>query len=265
MNSSRIRLLCLGVALVWAFTATVQKAHAQSTSTPWQRLTQSQLTAVWWQWALSLQVSDSALFDDAGTKAFIGQPYSDLLFLCGTITITQLANGNVLGEVTRSITVEQGTAFFFPLLNTEFDNVCGTPHLGVGMSPCPPAVNVLSIPELRAMAAAQQDFATLLHATLTPTDSLFQATGPSVNVSYARLLSPPFSFALPATDNLYQFFGVNISGRVAPAVSDGYWSFLQGTLAPGYYTLQFGGTLPLDTEGHTFTQAITYHIRVTTP
>src|SRR5437660_2597558 len=83
--------------------------------------------------------------------------------------------------------VKQGTAFFFPLLNSEADNVCRTPHLGRNCLTLEPFPQVLSVPKLRAVAADQQDRATGLHATLTPTNSLFEATGSPVNVGYARL------------------------------------------------------------------------------
>jgi len=52
-------------------------------------LTLSQLTAVWWQWVLSIPVSDSPLVDETGAHAYSGQPYADLLFLCGTFTIQE--------------------------------------------------------------------------------------------------------------------------------------------------------------------------------
>src|SRR5215467_2619974 len=44
--------------------------------------------------------------------------------------VTEQQNGDVLGQVTRSITLKPGTALFFPLLNSEFDNTCGRPNLG---------------------------------------------------------------------------------------------------------------------------------------
>jgi hypothetical protein len=244
------------VALVWALSSPVQQAGAETTQTPWQNLTQSQLTAVWWQWAFSVPVSVSPLFDDTGVKAYNGQPYSDLLFLGGTFTVTELQNGTVIGEVTRSISVKQGTAFFFPLLNSEADNVAGgVPHLA-GTA----GAGVLSISELRALAASLVVGSTGLNSTLTPTDAKFKkATGPTQGLAYPRLQSPTFSFTLPATDNLYQYFGVNVSGTVSPAVADGYYSFISGTLAPGYYLLQFGGTSP----SGSFIEAITYQITVT--
>ena len=250
-------------AVIWVFAPLSQMAYAGSTRTPWQNLTQSQLTAVWWQWALSIPVSDNPLFDATGAKAYSGQPYSDLLFLGGTFIQTQLTNGNVVGKVTRSISVKQGTAFFFPLVNTEVDNVCGTPHLGGNCFKVLPFPRPLGVPKLRTVAAAQEDPATGLSATLTPTDSGFKPTGPTGNVGYARLPSPPFSFTLPAIDNVDQFFGITVSGTVAPVVADGYYSFIPGTLAPGYYLLQFGGILPINNNMNTFTEIITYDITIT--
>jgi hypothetical protein len=181
----------LAVALVWVFAPLSQKAQAVSTHTPWQNMTQSQLTAVWWKWVLSIHVKGSPLFDDTGANAFSGQPYSDLLFLGGTFTITQLQNGDQVGKVTRSISVKQGTAFFFPLLNSEADNVCGRPHLGGNCFQVMQFPHSFGVPKLRAMVAALQDPATGLHSTLTPTDKQFKPTGPTDNVGYARLQSPP--------------------------------------------------------------------------
>jgi hypothetical protein len=206
------------VTLVWAFAPPAQKANAQTTLTPWQHLTLSQLTAVWWQWVLSIPEPTSPLVDETGANAYSGQPYADLLFLCGTFTIQELQNGDLLGEVTRSISVKQGTALFFPLLNTQGDNVCYAPHLGGNCFTLDPFPQVRNVPELQALAAEQMDPATGLHTMLTPTD------GPPVTVSHARLQPSPFSYTLPATDNLYQASGINVSGRVAPAVADGYWS-----------------------------------------
>lgn len=247
------------VALVWAFSPPVQQGRAATTKTPWRHLTASELSAVWWQWVYSVPVTDSPVFDDTGDDAYNGQPYADLLFLGGTYSNT-VQDGNVLGEVTRSISAKQGTTFFFPLINTEWDHVGVTPHLG-GTTP---VKGVLAIPELRAGAAASVDGTFGLYATLTPSDKNFEeATGPSQDLGYSRLQSPVFQFKLPATDNLYQLFGFDISGTVAPAVGDGFYSSIPGTLAPGYYVLEFGGEIVINDAGNTFTEAITYHITVT--
>jgi hypothetical protein len=76
-------------------------------------------------------LESQCLLARSSTTAFKNQPYADLFFLCGTLTLTQTQNGDVVGEVTRFLTVKQSTAFFFPPLNSELDNVCnGPPHLG---------------------------------------------------------------------------------------------------------------------------------------
>ena len=270
MTSRKISLLCLGVVLMWAFASPAQQAHAQSTRPlpPWQNLTQAQLTAVWWQWVLGIPLSVNPLVDTSGAHAFEEQPYSDLLFLCGTLIVNGLPSGDVEGKVTRSIRVKEGTALFFPLLNTEADNVCGIPHLGENdpsnSDSCLAAqlsTHGLGIPQLRAIAAAQMDSATDLKA------KLINPIGSSIDVSHNRLQSPIFSYTLPpAPNNMLDFFGIhNVSGRVSPVVSDGHWSFVPGLMVPGFYTLQFGGSVPFignDNNPHTFTEVITYEITV---
>ncbi len=257
--------LGLSLAASLAFAPLPQEARAASTQTPWQNLTQSQLTAVWWQWALSIAVSVHPLFDATGANASVGQPYSDLLFLGGTFTVTTSGSGDVLGEVTRTISVKQGTALFFPLVNTEFDNVCSRPNLGGNCFGANKFPNNLGVPALRAAAAATVDPASGLFAQLTPCSgaACTTFTGPPTSVPFARLQSPPFRYILPATDNVDQFFGVNVSGTVAPTVADGYYSLILGTLAQGYYQLQFGGVLPINNGANTFTEKITYDITVT--
>jgi hypothetical protein len=243
----------VAVAFVCGFSPAVQKANAQTTNTPWQHLTLSQLSAVWWQWAFSIPVSSSPLFDPTGAQAFRGQPYSDLLFLGGTFTVNQLQNGNVLGQVTRSITVKRGTALFFPLLNSEFDNVCGRPNLGGNCSGAHPSS--FGVPQLQALVTAATDAVTSVNSTIK------ESQGPIQNLGTPRLQAPPFQFSLPPVDNLYQFFGINVSGTVAPAVADGYFSFVPG-LATGNYVLRFGGS-QVNPNGTTFTEDITYSITVT--
>jgi len=249
-------------AVTLVFSAFVQDIQAASTQTPWRNLTLSKLTAVWWQWAFSIPVTISPLFDSTGINAHSLQPYSDLLFLSGTVTVTQTQNGDVIGQVTRSITVQQGTSLFFPVINSEWDNVCNKPHLGGNCFGVQPFPIVLGVPQLKVLASDPLKSVTALQSTLTPTNSSFNPIGPAENLGTPRLQSPPFSFTLPATHNLYQSFGFDVSGTIAPAVSDGYYSFVRG-LAPGYYVLRFGGSYTTNSQGNTFTEDITYQITVT--
>jgi len=254
------------VTLLTIFTSLFQTASAQSTKTPWQNLTPSKLTAVWWQWVMSVPVTNSPLYDETGSNAYNGQPYSNLLFLAGTFSVSELQGGDILGKVTRSISVKQGTAFFFPLINGEQDNVCLRTNLGGNCFGLDKFPSNLGVPKLQARVAGVVDTTTGLYARLTPTNETFNATGSTQNIISHRLQSPPFSFRLPATDNLYQYSGVDVSGTVAPAVADGYYSFVPGILAPGYYKLESGGSFPItDAQGnpHTFSEEITYNITVT--
>jgi hypothetical protein len=248
-------LVALAVALVAVLAPLSQKARA-ATQTPRQHLPASNLTAVWWQWAFSVSVSENALFDEKGDDAFNGQPCSDRLFLGGTFVTSGTP---AIGRVTRSISVKRGTALFFPLLNSEADNVLVVPHLMGQAGGC--SGGACSIPQLRIIAASLVDGAKELHSTLTPTDpSCKKTTGPTQTFDHPRLQSPAFSLTLPATDNLYQFFGVNVSGKIAPAVADGNYSLVPGTnLTPGHYLLQFGGS----NANGTFIEVITYQITVT--
>ena len=243
--------MALLTALVVALGGSFAPARAASTQTPWQNLTPSKLTAVWWQWVFSVPVTSSPLYDETGDNAYSRQPYSNLLFLAGTFSIQQLEDGDLKGEVTRSITVKQGIAFFFPLINTEWDNICGRPNLGGNCfgPPYPKFPHNLGVPKLQALAAAAPDNTTGLYANLTPTNETFDAPGASQDILYPRLQSPPFSYKLPATDNLYQYSNIDVSGTVSPAVADGYYSFVPGTLAPGYYKLEFGGSFPIIDQG----------------
>jgi len=78
--------------------------------------------------------------------------------------------------------------------------------------------------------------------------------------------SPVFTYKLPGTDNVLQFQGYDISGTIAPAVSDGYWSLATADKlkAGQHYLLQFGGQLQLNPTA-TFREIITYRITVTAP
>jgi hypothetical protein len=179
------------------------------------------------------------------------------------LLVARQQTGDVEGMVTRKIDVKQGTAIFLPLLNNEWDNVGFAPGNHLKGTPG----GALSIPEMYDLAAGTLDQATGLVARITPANADFsEPTGETVLLGYERLLSPVFSYKLPKTKNIYQFNGFNVSGAIAPAVADGYWSFIPGDALPaGNYVLEFGGSEPFvgaDGLTHTFTEAITYHITV---
>jgi hypothetical protein len=262
-----IRPLSWAMALLVAVLTVITPPLSQKTyaATGWQKLTEAELTVIWWQWLYSIPASQSPAIDDTGANAYSAQPYSDLLFLAGTLSSIMI-NGDVVGTATRSISVKDGTALFFPLLNVETDNVCARPNLGGNCFDMLKFPNNLGAPQLQALATALMDPASGLFATLTPTDQNFNQNGTPIPVVYTRLQSPhPFPYKLPAKDNLYQP-GINVSGTVAPAAGDGYYALIPlGTLTldQGYYTLKFGGKVPLNSVPNYFILDITYDITVT--
>jgi hypothetical protein len=195
--------------------------------------TESVLTAKFSEWLYSIPVSQNPSFDETGEFAAIGQPYkgAKVFFLCGVT--------NVSGTATRTITVPQGTAFFFPIVAIEWDNI------GI---PASDRAHYLTVPELRDFVETAMDGVTDIHVTLD---------GNSLLDLVDRVQSPPFAYHLPAEDNIYQFFGADFTGTVAPAVSDGFWVYLT-PLSKGKHKLHFGASVP-DVG---FTLDITYYITV---
>lgn len=198
------------------------------------------LAVDWWKWAFSFPVSINPLFDETGAQAYLGNQ-GNVFFLAGVI--------NVSGTATRTITVPAGKPLFFPVLNVETDNVgVRPPYLG---GPFTPPAMPKTVPELYAEADGFIMATSELHATVDGC--------PIPNLSSYRATSAPFNFRLPANDNIVQFFGINISGTVAPVVTDGFWLLL-APLPIGEHIINFGGTFgnPIN-----FTLNITYHITVT--
>jgi len=213
----------LAVGLIF-FAGSAPQARADREPTP------AQLTAAWWQWILSIPAEDNPGFDDTGTNAMVNQPFAgkELVFLCGSF---------VSSDATRAIRVPAGTSLFFPVVNAENDEIFYD--------------RPVSVRRLRADAAATIDGTEDRHAELNGTA-----------LTQVRLESPVFRYKLPAEGNIYQALGVDVSGTIAPAVSDGYWCYTQ-PLPAGEYTLTFGATFPSPTPAQPpFTFNITYLITV---
>jgi hypothetical protein len=187
------------------------------------------LTAEWWQWLFKQPVSTNPWFDETGERAANGQengsgPAGKYFFLCGVV--------NVSGTAERTITVPAGKALFFGVLNSEWDTG------GVGAS--------LKVPELRALAAADIATVTDIYACLD-----------GKPLELLRIQSPIFSYWVPPTDNVLQFFGAEVTGTVKQAYTDGYWVYHAPLPPGGPYLLTFGGA-----AFGGYTEAIIYHITV---
>jgi hypothetical protein len=197
------------------------------------------LSATWWQWVFSQPVASNPAFDKTGAMAANGQPVNtDVYFLAGLIT----QNGGLTTSVERSIQLPQGKQLFFPLLNFEADNVGASPPY--------------SVTQLRGLAAYGVTQVTSLYVKI---DGVEQR-----DLAVYRTISPVFAFMLPSKDNLYQFFGVDITGDVPIAVGDGFYVLLS-PLPIGGHLVEFGGTSKaLDSGGQpaTFSLDVKYHINV---
>jgi hypothetical protein len=232
LGTSRSRRICVAIVAVALGIMAQGPAPAQNNGKQQDGQGKyAELTAEWWQWVYRQPVSTNPLFDTTGASAANGQPDGSgpagkVFFLAGVV--------NVSGTVERTITVPAGKDLFFPVINSQTDNVGYPPK-------------TYSVPELRAIAAANVDGATY-HATLD---------GTSLDDQIVRVKSPTFSYVLPDEDNIYHFFGLDVTGEIKPAVTDGYWLYIPA-LPSGQHELKFNGALPV--AG--FSLNITYHITV---
>lgn len=167
----------------------------------------AELSAEWWEWAVSIPNSASPILDTTGAECMVGQK-GHIWFLAGT-------NGT---SASRTCQIPEGDALFFPVVNAvNFDSpgVCGQ-------------VGHLSVHELRQFSAAFIDGITSYGATLD---------GASLS-SIRRIRSVVFPLALPA-DNYFNVGTCVIPSAVyARSVDDGYYASVD-FLKPGVHTLVF--------------------------
>jgi hypothetical protein len=204
-------------------------------STPFG-LTYGQWSTALWQWTFSQPVSQNPLFMNGDVDLSLGQPAGPVWFLGGIISLSPFG-----GSANRTGTIPAGKALFFPLIDVEWDNG-GTPF------------TTFTVSQLRAFAKAVIDGADDITCEIDGVP-LLNLSNP-LTTAY-RVVSPVFSYALPATDNLAQFFGIDIWGTVGPAVADGIYVML-APLPVGRHTIHF--TAGFSTSP--FMQDITYNLTV---
>ncbi len=166
-----------------------------------------ELSAQWWQWALSIPAAVNPVSDTTGAHCMVGQR-GPVWFLAGSTTGV---------PTVRTCTVPEGVPLFFPVINTVWIN-----------TPVCDAL-VLSVAELRALAARDIDGATGLSVLLNnrPVTSL------------RRVRSEVFATAFP----LANLFGADcLAGLIhSPSVDDGYYVMLR-SLPQGTHHLGIRGT-----------------------
>jgi len=194
--------LCLGLMI----SLNVTFADAQSLD---------ELSAEWWQWALSIPTSVNPLTDGTGADCMVGQRGATW-FLAGVSTG---------GTVTRTCSIPQGTMLFFPVINAvnvNTPNVCGQDAKNIPVA------------TLRAQIAPFIDGATKLSV---------KVDNKEVKNLLQRVQSSVFAVALPE-DNLFDKpctdagLGNVPAGIYSPAVADGFYVDLP-PLTVGKHTLSF--------------------------
>jgi hypothetical protein len=186
------------------------------------------LSAQWWEWALSIPTSHNPLLDTTGADCVVGQR-GPVWFLAGTF--------NPPGSATRTCSLPEGKALYFPAVNAFWDNspnVCGQ---GSG--------NV-TVKEMRAWVAAYIDGIT---------STSVQLDGQAIDAQ--RVKSAVFAVDIPA-DNLFvqPCNGDSPAGVYSPAVDEGYYVALD-PLPVGNHALHFQAQY----QGETV-QDITYNLIV---
>jgi hypothetical protein len=196
--------------------------------------TYAQWGASWWQWTFSQPATGHPVLDETGADCGGGQQ-DPVWFLAGTF-------GSAPVERTCVVPAEQ--ALLFPIVNLAIDNG------GV------PEDDWMTDTEIQDALTGALDTATGLYATLDG-----ESLGEPLDF---RTGIQPFSYTLPASDSLYELWGlVEEDGVVDPSFTDGYYMLLD-PLPPGEYELSFGGTLELDpsTPDDDFSAGATYLLQI---
>lgn len=202
----------------------------------------SEWSAAWWQWLYAAPVSQNPLFLDGNVDLSLHQLDGPVWFLGGMMTPTE-GPPYFYGLAVRTGTIPAGKALFFPVLNCEFAN----------QEWVPPAT--MTVPELYAFAKASIDANALWDCEIDGV-SVKNLWDPVALTSPYRVVTPVFDYWLPATGNILQFWGTDISGVIGPAVGDGVYLML-APLPVGNHTIHFGGGTP-----GVFIIDITYNITV---
>ncbi len=191
----------------------------------------SALAADWLEWVVAIPAASNPLLDPTG--AFAAEDQSgNVWFLAGTLG----------GQASRSVTVPEGTALFFPIVNYFWVN---TPEYGdPAWSPAQEAV-------ARGYLAERVD---------TAHDLVLKIDGqPARNGTSLRMKSAVGDCTVPpsADDNIFE---VALDAGPHPCVADGYWAFLP-PLSVGHHTIRLAGGL-FAADGSEVTVDVTYQVTV---
>jgi hypothetical protein len=174
-----------------------------------------QLTAKWWEWALSIPPNINPLADPTGDNCDVDQK-GPVWYLAGTTG----------GSAVRECTIPEGKSILFPIINVFCSDVAD----GIVSSITSPSQLK---PGLIACARGFMDLVDLdsLKVTIDGED----LTG----LENTRLQSPVFKVVYPNPN----VFGIQTTEDPQKSVADGFWILLKG-LEPGEHTLAFSAEIP---------------------
>jgi len=222
-NNTRRFVAIIGVGFLLIMP--IKRAFAQSLQ---------QLSAEWWQWALSIPAVVNPQLDPDGRNVVVGQ-HGSVWFLAGVFT------GFNGGSAIRTCFVPDDVQLFFPVINGVGINTPGI----CGSSETPESVNDVRMDAANAIAGV-----TNLSMTLDGK--------PFKNLQH--VLSTVFAVALPE-DNVFDSpcasFGGVPAGIYSPAAGDGFYVLLD-PLPVGPHTLQFSAKGPHQNPA----QDVTYKLTV---
>jgi hypothetical protein len=194
------------------------------------------LSAAWWQTMLPITTNNNLnpVTDPTGQNCGLGE----------TARIFFLAGSSGTAPVTRSCTVPDTKPIFFPIKNTDCDNLeVGTVFFGA--TPVKRAVCATKI----INGVVKSSLEVTLDGVAVPALARFRAG------------SPDFSFTVPGPDS------DNLLGVPGPdsgfAASNGFWILLSPP-SPGTHVIHFQATLARGPAAP-FSQDVTYNLTVVRP
>ena len=170
-----------------------------------------EFTAAWWQWALSIPKSRNPLTDKTGENCIVGQR-DFVWFLAGTF---------FGGSATRTCSVPEDRALFFPVTNLSFfnsPNACGQGNQS------------FTAAQERALIKPIIDAVKAISVTLDGADVK--------KTLLRRVQSEVFDVVLPDDNIFVPDFAPCPGGIYSPTVDDGFYVSL-GALSPGKHTIHF--------------------------
>ncbi len=197
----------------------------------------------WWQWCYELPRTNHPLFDPTGADAAVGQ-VNPVWFIGGEIGSLFSPSD---GSAERTITLPNGIALFFPIINVSWTN-----------QECVDPDTTYTYTELRQFAADAIVNAVDIYCEIDGTP-IIDSPDLAGAVRF-RAQAEEFAYTVPADNIFVDICGdFAVSVEHAPVASDGIWMMVE-PMPPGQHTIRFGGTFPQIPTNYTLD--VVYHITV---